>query len=76
MKIECRVCKTDTKKRKLIEQKPLEKIDTGIDCGYDEYLCHNTIESRRPWFTNEFGKKTYKITEEECRNRILIKKLK
>ncbi|KKM50048.1 hypothetical protein LCGC14_1556430 [marine sediment metagenome] len=76
MTIECRCCKTDTKKRKLIKRYPLKKVNIEIDDGYDEYYCSNTIESKRPWYTNERGKKTYKITTEECRNRILVKKTK
>lgn len=72
-KIECRCCKTDTKKRTLIKRYPLEKLDTGLDDGYEEYYCRNIIQSRRPWYTNADGNKMYKMAEEECRNRILVK---
>jgi len=68
MTIECSKCKIDTKKRKLIKRYPLSKIDVKNHDGYEEYYCFNTIKTRRK------GRKVNQWFEEECRNRILVKK--
>lgn len=75
-KIECRCCKINTKKRVVVKRNPLRKSNSEFRPGYEEYYCSNIIKSRRPWYTDIRGKKIYKFFEEECRNNIIVKKIK
>jgi len=69
IEIECRPCQKDTKKRVVIKRNPLKEIDSDLPDGYKEYYCSNIIKSKRKISMNEWF-------EEECRNHIIVKKIK
>lgn len=64
MKVKCNHCKEDTAMRVVIKRYPLEKL--VLPNEYDEFYCTNIIKFRK--------KNRNNWIEEECRNRVLIKK--
>ena len=72
--IECKHCKNDTEKRKVVNRKPLEELPGDLSDGYKEFYCCNTIKTKRQAGWDHKGNKTYKYFEEECSNHILAKK--
>lgn len=72
--IECKICKNDTEKRKVVDRKPLEELSGDLPEGYKEFYCSNKIKVRRHVGWDYKGNKTYKYFEEECANHILAKK--
>lgn len=69
--IECRCCKKDTEKRKVVDRKPLEELPVDLPDGYKEFCCHNKIKVKRHVGWDSTGNKKYKYFEEECANNIL-----
>lgn len=67
MKIKCRKCEEGTGKRVVIKRNPLEKVDSIVSDGYQEFLCCNIIKFKRK------GREINEWTTERCRNRILVK---
>ncbi|KKL23558.1 hypothetical protein LCGC14_2424180 [marine sediment metagenome] len=71
-KIECKICKFDKKKRRVIIRKPLEEIELNPSNGYREFYCSNRIKVFRRWNLNTDGLRESKWFEEECGNRLLV----
>lgn len=74
--IECRCCKYDSEKRVVIKRNPLQKVVIIFPNGYEEFCCNNIIKTRRIWIKRGRGKSIYKWITENCRNHILVKKVK
>jgi len=68
--IVCRKCKEDTESRIVIKRLPLEKIEGEFYNGLEELYCRNIIKFKRK------GRKINNWITEECRNRIIVKKIK
>ena len=58
----------DTETRVVIKRNPLKKLDTILPDGYEEFYCCNKIKFKKK------GRKVNNWIEEECRNRLLVKK--
>lgn len=72
---ECRVCKFDKPRRRVIKRKPL--IDITDEMPFDphvkeEWLCVNTIKKLRPTGKDFNGRNIYKWFDDTCDNHIVI----
>ena len=72
IEIECKVCRFDKKKRRIVIRKPLEEIELDQSNGRREFYCSNLIKVFRRWNLNEDGLRSFKWFEEECGNHILV----
>jgi len=69
-KIVCEKCEKDTETRIVLKHNPLIEVEADLPSGLKELKCHNIIKFKRK------GRKINNWITEECRNRIIIKKIK